>query len=145
MKIKAILERLSYRELYHVTTYKNAINILNYNYFRPSEGTNGLRGLSTTTDRNYWWGSREVRFVIDKKSIERYYELIDIDEGIYMDDGDKLDESEILIISDSAIKEIDRFIIRIEYVESKDRNYESFIKALNNYKDKYVINSVVLG
>lgn len=123
--------------LYHATTYEAATNILMHNYFRSTSGIGGT-GLSTTTDPHYWWGSKEVRFVIDARKISRVWPTKMVDERLM---GGKLKESEVLIMTDRAITNIDKYLLEIQYVKTVDkysrRTHSNFIHTLNEYIDKF--------
>jgi len=124
MRLEKYITEARKDELYHVTTYKNAINILKHRYFRPSPGIVGIKGLSTTTNPNYWWGSKEVRFVLDSKKLNRKYKLKKVEEPI----GVK--EDEVKIVTNDIIKNIEKYIIRVEYF--KNREFKSFIEDIND-------------
>jgi len=131
-KIANFIKKSS-NELYHVTKFKSALNIMKHDYFRRSKGTIGLYGLSTTTDKNYWWGSEEVRFVINKKKIGRDYKLQDVDEGL------GVNESEVKVLSNKAIMNAHKYIDRIEYFSSNKE--PSFENELNKYTKKHNLKS----
>lgn len=121
-------------KLYHVTRYENAANILKHDYFRSSKGLR-FEGLSTTTNPNYWWGEKQVRFVLDRNKLEKDYDLIDEDEGLSYDTGEKLDESEVVVLSNKAIKNAKKYIKIVEYKPSpKDRDFIYFLDILNKVK-----------
>lgn len=105
-------EWIKNNSLYHCTTEKNAINILKYNYFRPSKGIVGIMGLSTTFDSEYIWNSSDVKFVLDYLKLKNDYTLIYIDEKI------GVDESEIKIVTETPILNIEKYIKDIEYFGS---------------------------
>jgi hypothetical protein len=111
-------------DLYHCTRYENAANILKHNYFRPSKGQDGISGLSTTTNPNYWWGSHEVRFVLDAKKLAQLYELKPVQETIYTTGHELLNESEILVVSDTAIMNALDYVKRIDYTPDTSKYHE---------------------
>jgi hypothetical protein len=117
-------------ELYHATNYNAATNIIKHNYFRPSKGLN-LKGLSTTKDPNYNWGSVEVKFVLSRSELERDYDLVDEDEDLTYVDGSHLNESEVVVLSDKAIMNADKYIIKVLYKESDGNWYEEFLSELS--------------
>jgi hypothetical protein len=123
-------------ELYHVTKYSSAKNILDHDYFRVGEGSSGGKGLSTTEDPSYFWGSKEVRFVLDPVKLANDYKGKKVAEKIY--EGDKLlEESEIRVMSDSAITDAHNYISRIQY-NSNDADTD-FLDSLIKYSSKYNI------
>jgi hypothetical protein len=95
--------------LYHVTSVKNAINILTHNYFRTSKGIINIRGLSTTYNINYNWGTSDVKFVLDYLKLKNDYELLYVDEEL------GFDEFEIKVVSDNIIPNARYYIKNIFY------------------------------
>lgn len=116
--------------VYHVTKDESAKNIFKHNYFRVSKNAEtGKPGLSTTYDPTYIWGGGEVRFKLDLQKIKKDFKVIGVEplKGIP-------DESEILILNDGAILNIDK------YIESIDIKTKSRIKDdAHEYGKKYNI------
>jgi 2'-5' RNA ligase/GNAT superfamily N-acetyltransferase/predicted GIY-YIG superfamily endonuclease len=132
--------KASSNEFYHVTRYENAANILEHNYFRTTTGQN-VRGLSTTKDPNYWWGSKEVRFVLDKQKLSEKYELKSENETIYTE-GSLLNENEVVVLFDSAILNARDYILRVDYFEAPgEPEYEDFISQLKDVKSRKIGNA----
>lgn len=127
---------------YHCTTFLRAANILHHNYFRSTQGQK-FQGLSTTTDKHYFWGSREVRFVLDLTRLRKDFKCIDVAEDIHDGAGNKVNESEILILSDKAIEHANKYIELVEYTDdpnkmsSSQADVESFMKQIEPYKKKW--------
>ncbi len=107
---KDIESKIKNDQLYHLTNKEAAKNIMTHNYFRPSLGTIHKKGLSTTFDPTYVWGRGEIRFVLSYKKLKSDYELMFVDEGL-----NGVDESEIKVMSDSAIMNARKYIIDIIY------------------------------
>lgn len=109
--------------LYHVTTEHNAKNIIKYNYFRVSKGIAGLNGLSTTFDKNYFWGSSEVQFILSYDKLKDDFELKFIDEKL------GINESEIKVLNNEAILNARKYISDIKY----NGNNIEFQKEIDGY------------
>ena len=88
---------ISDNSLYHATTKENAKNILKHDYFRTEAGITGIKGLSTTFDKGYRWGSNEALFMLDYEKLKRDFELIYVNEEL------GVDESGIKIVSTPPI------------------------------------------
>lgn len=104
---KEIEDQIKDNSLYHVTSKENAENILKHNYFRPSSGTIGIKGLSTTFDPNYNWGNAEVKFVLDYEKLKKDYPLFHINENL------GIDEKEIKVTIDEPILDASKYIKHI--------------------------------
>jgi hypothetical protein len=140
MKLSEIVDK-SAKVVYHCTSYEAGINILKHDYFRATKGKH-LTGLSTTTDKHYFWGRSEVRFVLDLAQLRRDYKVEETDEKITMNDRGLLDESELVVVSDSAITEAHKYIIKVEYTSGQFA--KKFLEQLEEYKKKFDITSDVL-
>ena len=131
LKFKTFLnESNNIKYVYHSTHDNAAKNILKHNYFRVSKNVEtGVPGLSTTFDSKYIWGAGDVRFKIDLNKIKKKYKTINVDTLPTIEN-----ESEILIINDGAILNINK------YIESIDvKNNSSVIDQAIEYGKKYNI------
>lgn len=137
-----ILNSLS-NDLYHVTKFDSAINIMKYDYFRTTEGMTGESRLSTTTDPSYFWGPKDVRFVLDPTKLAEKYTGKRIQETIYTTTGSLLQESEIGILSNAAIVNVHKYIKVIEY--NPHTVTKDFMITLNGYSNKYNIPISILS
>jgi len=134
MKKIRIVEAVN--RLYHVTNYESATNILEHDYFRTTfGGISGIRGLSTTTDPTYFWGSKDVRFIIDRNLIGRDYNLVDVDEKLIKASGKPLEEFEVVVEYDRAILNAHLYINKIEVYKYND----ALLDILEIYAEKYQI------
>jgi len=125
-------------DLYHITKYQSAINILENNYFRQSNVISGPRGFSTTEDPNYWWVSKEVRFVLSRSKLGQKYKISKQQEKIYTENGKRLKENEVRVLTNSALVNANTFIKSIQYIRD-DSNpfFNDFIEKLKEYSKKY--------
>jgi len=113
--------------VYHVTRLSSAKNILEHNYFRVSKGTIDLPGLSTTFNKNYNWGTKEVKFVLDLQKLRKDYDLYFVDEEL-----NGLKENEIKICSKDGgpILNAKKYIIKI-ICEKVDNDFLKLAKELD--------------
>lgn len=131
--------------LYHATNYQAARNILRHDYFRVTEGATEVLGLSTTTDPNYWWGGREIRFVLEGNELSSRYELQGVDESLPLHGGGTLSESEVVVVSDKPITDASEYILRLEYYSDTGKWYQSFIDEAESYSHRFDIDLIKLG
>ena len=108
--------------LYHYTNKESARNILQHNYFRTSPGVINLRGLSTTYNSKYKWGSAEICFELDSAVLFRDFTLMYVDEELPTKNG-KLQEFEVKIICDSAILNASNYILDVYEVRNREKFY----------------------
>jgi len=139
IKLKELLENKKINKIYHVTNFDFTKNILIYDYFRTRKNVEtDLRGLSTTSDKNYNWGGGGIKFVLDFKKLSRTYKYKFIDSII-----SKLDENEILILNDGAIKNAHKYILDIIVRKNSDNSIKVNKKEIENiisdYKKKWRI------
>jgi hypothetical protein len=141
MKLSEIVNKTA-DVVYHCTNYEAAVNILNHDYFRSTKGKT-LKGLSTTTDKNYFWGSSDVRFVLDLDKLKKDYKIEETDEQL-KSGGNHLDESELVVVSDGAITSAHKYIIEIQHTPKKSLEHGALFRALEPYCEKYNIKYSVL-
>lgn len=145
MKLSEIVNKTA-NVVYHCTKYEGAMSIMTHDYFRSTKGKI-LTGLSTTTDKNYFWGSSEVRFVLDLGMLRKDYKVEETDEKIPVKGEPTLDESELVVISDGAITEAHKYIIEIQYTPIKadfKEMQDKFMSKIKAYCEKYHIKYSVL-
>lgn len=135
MRLKQYIKEkanLNSKVLYHVTNFESTQNILKHNYFRTSINTEtGKRGLSTTTDKRYIWGQKEIRFILNTKKVKAKYKLLIVEPLKGIDD-----ESEVLILKDGAITDANKYIDRIDISNNTPKK---LIEQLQAYKKEYNI------
>lgn len=124
--------------VYHVTNIDSAFNILTHDYFRTRiNSETNKQGLSTTFDKNYLWGGGAIRFVLDLNKLKKNYKTEKVNSIV------GVDESEILILSDSPITHCHKYIKGIDILKKKDSSYkvsyETIVNKIEEYKKVYNI------
>ena len=142
MKFGEAVQANHLSDLYHVTKYQSAANILENDYFRQSSVMSGPRGFSTTEDPDYWWGSREVRFVLSRGKLGQKYKMAKQREKIFMNNGKRLKESEVRVLTNSALVNAHTFVKSIQYVRDESNPFfAEFMDRLQEYTRKYGVKS----
>jgi hypothetical protein len=125
---------------YHWTNFISSTNILKHDYFRATAGQT-IKGLSTTTDENYKWSSWHICFVLSLSEFAKDYTITPVEESIHDDHGKKVDESEMVIVSDSAITQAHKYITEIRYASPRNeldkKELDIFLKQANEYSERY--------
>ena len=124
------------KELYHFTNYESAINIFTHNYLKVFKYPESIyKGLSTTTDKTISHGSKEVLIILNHHKIKQKYKTIPINSIV------GIDESEILVVSDNPIINLDKYIdfIQIFYIKHSDEVYNECVKIVGKFANKHQI------
>lgn len=123
MRFERYLNESKANELYHVTTYKAAKNIFTHDYLRPTINTEtGKSGLSTTKSSKINWGGGGVKLVFNRLKLKKF-KLLDVESIV------GVDEKEVLIVSKNIIKNVYKYLDRIEI-----RNRDSSVVSLDELK-----------
>lgn len=133
--------------LYHTTTLKNIVAILNSNSLQISRNFNGI---SFSRNLDYWYrgSSRPVRLVLDKNILKYKYKITPFD---FYNDGDYGDQRKFLPKSSihrkapyefeeyiaNNIYDLNKYLVEIQII---DKYYiGKFREVIDQYIDKYKI------
>jgi len=134
--------------LYHVTTPQGLENILKTNTLKGSSiswdgGDTEFFGISTTRNKNFFYGNNQIQIVLDGDKISNNYKIrpydywrrkYDIPDEPQIKDEDE----ELIIVGEEGLKDIKKYILKIN--DFTDKNLSEAIVG-NKTKDPFGLNA----